>query len=159
VCCPRPHINQQQQYPVRALPEALHHTAPHADYLHYFLIIFLYWPIDVPANMKQSSITQRDRANQFDNAVHSHCCVLVSITPILRLLNQPQVARMYDVFGRWILSSKCYLAAFIAIISFLMWPNIILEFHRNILRNINVIRAAVSEELGLLQKPAYTNII
>jgi hypothetical protein len=33
---------------------------------------------------------------------------------------------MYDVFGRWILSSKCYLA-FIAITAFLMWPNIILE--------------------------------
>jgi hypothetical protein len=40
---------------------------------------------------------------------------------------------MYDVFGRWILSSKCYLAAFIAITAFLMWPNIILEFNRNIL--------------------------
>jgi hypothetical protein len=50
---------------------------------------------------------------------------------IFRLLNQQQVARMYmyDVFGRWILSSKCYLqnvAAFIAITAFLMWPNIIL---------------------------------
>jgi hypothetical protein len=38
---------------------------------------------------------------------------------------------MYDVFNRWILSSKCYLAAFIAITAFLMWPNIILEFNRN----------------------------
>jgi hypothetical protein len=33
---------------------------------------------------------------------------------ILRLLNQQQVARMYDVFDHWIWSSRCYLAAFIA---------------------------------------------
>jgi hypothetical protein len=44
-----------------------------------------------------------------------------------------QVARMYDVFWPLELSSKCYLAAFIAILGFLMWPNIILEFNRNIL--------------------------
>jgi hypothetical protein len=52
---------------------------------------------------------------------------------ILRLLNQQQVARMYNVFGHWILSSKRYLAAFIATTAFLMWPNIILEFNRKIL--------------------------
>jgi hypothetical protein len=52
---------------------------------------------------------------------------------ILRLLNQQQVARMYDVFGRLILSSMRYLAAFIAITAFLMWLNIILELNRNIL--------------------------
>jgi hypothetical protein len=57
----------------------------------------------------------------------------VSTTPILRLLNQQQVARMYDVIGRWILSSKCYLAGFIALTSFLMWPNIIIELNRNTL--------------------------
>jgi hypothetical protein len=55
------------------------------------------------------------------------------MTLILRLLSQQQVARMYDVFGRWILSSKCYLAAFIAIKAFLMWLNIILEFNRSLL--------------------------
>jgi hypothetical protein len=63
----------------------------------------------------------------------------------IRLLNQQQVARMYDVFGRWILSSKCYLAAFIAITAFLKWPNIIIEFSRNLLWNINDIRAVVSD--------------
>jgi hypothetical protein len=31
---------------------------------------------------------------------------------ILRLLNQQQLARNYDVVGRWILSTKCYLAAY-----------------------------------------------
>jgi hypothetical protein len=49
---------------------------------------------------------------------------------ILRLLNQQQVARMYDVFWPLELSSKCYLAAFIVILAFLMWANIILEFNR-----------------------------
>jgi hypothetical protein len=68
----------------------------------------------------------------------------------IRLLNQQQVARMYDVSGRWILSSKCYLAAFIAIKTFLMWPNIILELCRNLLWNINDIRAAVSEEFRII---------
>jgi hypothetical protein len=57
---------------------------------------------------------------------------------------------MYDVLGRWILSSKCYLASFIAITAFLMWPNIILEFIRNILSIINDIRAAVSEEFRII---------
>jgi hypothetical protein len=57
---------------------------------------------------------------------------------------------MYDVFGRWMLSSKCYLAAFIAIKAFLMWPNIILEFSRNLLWNINDIQAAVSEEFRII---------
>jgi hypothetical protein len=72
-------------------------------------------------NMKQ--------ANPFDNCVQK----LVYITLIIRLINQQQVARMYDVFGRWMLSSKCYLAAFIAITEFLMWPHIILEFNRYML--------------------------
>jgi hypothetical protein len=41
---------------------------------------------------------------------------------------QHQVARMYDVFGRWSLSSRCYLAAFIAIMTvFLMMMNISLS--------------------------------
>jgi hypothetical protein len=55
--------------------------------------------------MKQASITRtaRLRASWY-----------------LRLLNQQQVARMYDVFGSWMLSSKCYLAAFIAIKGFIM---------------------------------------
>jgi hypothetical protein len=44
VSCSRPHLNLQQQYPLRVLPEALHQTAPHADYLHYFLIIRLLRP-------------------------------------------------------------------------------------------------------------------
>jgi hypothetical protein len=41
VSYPRPHINQQQQYSVPVLPEALHQTGSphHADYMHYFLII------------------------------------------------------------------------------------------------------------------------
>jgi hypothetical protein len=45
--------------------------------------------------MKQASITERARADPFDNAVHSHC-MLAGIHPtlILRLLNQQQVARM-----------------------------------------------------------------
>jgi hypothetical protein len=34
---------------------------------------------------------------------------------------------MYNVFWPLELSSMCYLAAFIAITAFLMWPNIILE--------------------------------
>jgi hypothetical protein len=51
---------------------------------------------------------------------------------ILRLLYQQQVARMYDVIWPLEWSSKCYLAAFIAILAFLMWPNIILEFNRYI---------------------------
>jgi hypothetical protein len=41
--------------------------------------------------------------------------------------------RMYDVFWPLELSSKCYLATIIAILAFLMWPNIILEFNRYIL--------------------------
>jgi hypothetical protein len=40
---------------------------------------------------------------------------------------------MYAVFWPLELSSKCFLAAFIAILAFLMWPNIILEFSRYIL--------------------------
>jgi hypothetical protein len=44
---------------------------------------------------------------------------------ILKLINQQQVARMYDVFWPLELSSKCFLAA----LAFLMWPNIILEFN------------------------------
>jgi hypothetical protein len=57
---------------------------------------------------------------------------------------------MYDVFWPLELSSKCYLAAFIAILVFLMWPNIILEFNRYILWNSNNIRAAVSEEFRII---------
>jgi hypothetical protein len=74
--------------------------------------------------MKRASITppQRDRANPFDNAVHSRCVQAA----IHNADSQQQVARMYDVFGRLILSSKCYLAAFIAITAFPMWPNIVL---------------------------------
>jgi hypothetical protein len=72
--------------------------------------------------------------------------------PHIRLSKEQQVARMYNVFGRWILSSKCYLASFIAITltAFLMWPKIILEFNRNILWNINDVRAAVSEEFPII---------
>jgi hypothetical protein len=52
------------------------------------------------------------------------------LSALKRLLME---SSMYDVFGHWILSSKCYLAAFIAITPFLMWPNIILEINRNLL--------------------------
>jgi hypothetical protein len=78
--------------------------------------------------------------------------LLVSMTacPILRLLYQQKVARMYDVFWPLELSSKCYLAAFIAILAFLMWPNIILEFNRYILWNITDIRAVFSEEFRII---------
>jgi hypothetical protein len=62
------------------------------------------------------------------------------------------MACMYDVFGRWILSLKCYLATFIAITAFLMWLNIICEFKRNILWNINDIRAAVLEEFRIIKE-------
>jgi hypothetical protein len=58
--------------------------------------------------------------------------------------------RAYDVFWPLELSSKCYLAAFIAILAFLMWPNIIVEFNRYMLWNINDIRAAVSEEFRII---------
>jgi hypothetical protein len=45
---------------------------------------------------------------------------------------------------------KVYIAAFSGIIAFLMWPNIILEFNRYTLWNINVIRATVSEEFRFI---------
>jgi hypothetical protein len=44
---------------------------------------------------------------------------------------------MYDVFGCWMLFSKCYLAAFIAIKSFLMWPNIILELSSGLIPRLS----------------------
>jgi hypothetical protein len=81
--------------------------------------LFVCRPIDVPARYNYQYETDLD--------VRSHA------QQDLRSLKQQQLARMYDVFGRWFLSSKCYLAAFIAITAFLMWPNIILEFTRNIL--------------------------
>jgi hypothetical protein len=66
-----------------------------------------------------------------------------AIAPVLR------DALRYDVFWPLELSSKCYLAAFIAKLAFLMWPNIILEFNRY-MWNINAIRAAVSEEFRII---------
>jgi hypothetical protein len=53
-----------------------------------------------------------------NNAAGIHDCACPRL--ILRLLNQQQVARMYDVAWPLELSSKCYLAAFIAILAFLM---------------------------------------
>jgi hypothetical protein len=49
---------------------------------------------------------------------------------------------MYNVFRLLELPSKWYLAAFIAILAFLMWPNIICLSYR--------IRAAVSEEFQII---------
>jgi hypothetical protein len=97
-CCPSGYINQQQ-YPVRCVtrgptsdqqqhlvkglargPTYINNNT--TQYVFYprpynrpphMRIICLYRPIDVPPNMKQASITQRDRANQFDN----DWCVLV----------------------------------------------------------------------------------
>jgi hypothetical protein len=64
-----------------------------------------------------------------------------------------QLDPLQQLIHFWLLdlwSSKCYLAAFIAITAFLMWSNIILEFNRYILWNINVIQAAVSEEFRII---------
>jgi hypothetical protein len=62
--------------------------------------------------MRLASITERAQAAPFDNAAHSHCVLAGSITLILRLLNQQQVARMYNVFGRWIFVFKVLFSCF-----------------------------------------------
>jgi hypothetical protein len=87
-----------------------------------------------------------------------------SITLILRLSNQQQVARKYDVFGRWILSSKCYLAAFIAITGVLAGSiTLILRLsnQQQVARTyceISTWAVQRFRRFGLLQKRAYINI-
>jgi hypothetical protein len=156
LCCPRPYIRR-----ICGLP------ALFPDYLSIIWIWSTCRPINVPVQLFTANLLEKTNVRSITWRFHSLTLRAAGLSmtacqrPILRLLYQQQVTRMYDVFWPLELSSKCYLAAFIAIFAFLMWPNIILEFNRycTYCEISTISEQRFRRSFELLQKSAYTNII